>query len=152
MVEQTNLGTKEVTTVSTPMQSGQIVKTTTKVVPPSVITEHPQKVFEKKKTIFRTNQIIWYIVGVVELLLGFRMTLKSLGADPISIFTSFVYTLSDPLVIPFDGILPPSGSINATFEWSTIIAAIVYLVFAFGIMELIHLLKPVSPDEVEQTV
>ncbi len=142
---------QEVTTVS-PANPEQIVKTTTKVFTPPVVTEHPQKVFEKKKTIFRTHQIIWYIVGVIEVLLGFRMTLKALGANPVSIFTSLIYTLSDPLVIPFRGILPPSGSITATFEWSTIIAAVVYLVLAFGIIELIRLIKPVTPDEVEHTV
>lgn len=143
--------TQEVTTVST-AEPQQVVKTTTKVVPPTVVTEHPQKVFEKKKTIFRTYQIIWYIVGVVEVLLGFRMALKALGAFPSSFFTSMIYTLSDPLVLPFTGILPASGTVNATFEWSTIIAAVVYLILAFGIMELMQLLKPVTPDEVEHTV
>lgn len=149
-MEQVTKETQEVTTIgqSTPQQ---VIKTTTKISPP-IITEHPQKVFEKKKTIFRTYQIIWYIVGVIEILLGFRMALKALGADPVSFFTNFIYTLSDPLVWPFRGILPPSGSVNATFELSTIIAAVVYLVLTFGILELIHLLKPVSPDEVDQKV
>ncbi|MBP9718990.1 MAG: YggT family protein [Candidatus Levybacteria bacterium] len=116
------------------------------------MSEHPQKVFEKKKTIFQTHQIIWYIVGVIEVLLGFRMALKALGANQTSFFTSMIYTLSDPLVLPFSGILPTSGTITATFEWSTIIAAVVYLILALGITELIRLLKPVTPDEVEHTV
>ena len=150
-MEQLVKDTQEVTTVSTETPQ-QVVKTTTKVVPPPVMTDHPQKVFEKKKTIFRTHQIIWYIVGVIEVVLGFRMALKALGADPASFFTSLIYTLSDPLVIPFSGILPPAGTVRATFEWSTIIAAMVYLILSFGIIELIRLLKPVTPDEVNQTV
>lgn len=151
MVEQTGMETKEVTTVATEAPA-QVIKTPTKVVPPPVVAEHPQQVFEKKKTIFRTHQIIWYILGVIEVLLGFRMALKALGADPISFFTSLIYTLSDPLVMPFTGILPPSGSVTATYEWSTIIAALVYLVIAYGLVELILLLKPVTPTEVERTI
>lgn len=147
-MEQT---TQEVTTVSTQAPQ-EVVRKTTVITPPPITTEHPQKVFEKKKTLFRTYQIIWYILGIIEVLLGFRMALKALGALPTSFFTSLIYVLSDPLVIPFSGILPSSGSINATFEWSTIIAALVYLILAYGLVQLLSLMKPVTPHEVEHTV
>ncbi len=142
---------QEITTVEK-SQPRQVVKTTTKVTP-EVQVEHPQKVFEKKKAIFRTYQVIWYIFGIIEVLLGFRMTLKALGAAPASGFTSLVYALSDPLAVPFQGILrttfAPQGSV---FEWSTLIAAIVYLLIAWGLVELLQFAKPVTPQEVEQEV
>ncbi|MDP3940836.1 MAG: YggT family protein [bacterium] len=143
--------TEEVTTVSTAAPQ-QVVKTTTKVTPPPVKTEPPQQVFEKKKTIFRTYQIIWYILAVIEVLLGFRMVLKALGANPTSGFTTLVYALSNPLAMPFSGILPVSISGNSIFEWSTIIAALVYLLIAFGLVHLMQMIKPVTPNEVEQKV
>jgi hypothetical protein len=117
-----------------------------------VVTEHPQQVYEKKKVIFRTYQIIWYILAVVEVILGFRVALKALGANPLSGFTSLIYTLSDPLALPFRGILKVTLAGNAILEWSTLIAALVYALIAYGIVYLMQLIKPVTPHEVEQKV
>lgn len=142
---------QEVTTVSTNAPE-QVVTRTTTVQPPRIRTEHPQKVFEKKKAIFRSHQIIWYILAIIEVLLGFRMVLQVLGANPTSGFTNLVYALSGPFALPFRGILPLNASGGSIFEWSTIIAAIVYLVVAYGIIYLLQILKPVTPGEVEQSV
>jgi hypothetical protein len=51
-------------------------------VEPEAKGETPQKVYEKKKTIFRVNQIIWFILGLIEVLLAFRFVLRLLGANP----------------------------------------------------------------------
>src|SRR5258706_15504563 len=118
----TETQTEEITTVSQPTK---VVKTTKEATPP-VRTEPPQRVFEKKKAIFRTYQIIWYILAVIEILLGFRVAFKVFAANPYSGFTNLVYTLSNPLAYPFSGILPTYVSGNSLFEWSTLIAAIVY--------------------------
>ncbi len=115
-------------------------------------TKNPQKVFAKKKAIFRTYQIIWYILAIMEILLGFRMVLKALGANPLSGFVSLIYTLSDPLAMPFAGILHSSISGASIFEWSTLIAALVYAVLAYGIVYLIQMVKPVTPSEVSEKV
>jgi hypothetical protein len=142
--------TQEVTTVSKTTPT-QVVKTT-KVIPP-VQTEHTQRVLKKKKTIFRTYQVIWYILGLIEVLLAFRMTLKALGANPTSGFTNLIYALSDPLALPFSGIFGVTATQQGNFfEWSTLIAALVYALIAYGLVELMQLIKPVSKEEVEQTV
>ncbi len=148
MVEEETVEKEEVTTVSNPKQ---VVKTTT-VTPPPVKTEHPQKVFEKKKTIFRTYQIIWYLLAVVELLLAFRMGLKAVGANPLSGFSNLVYALSNPLAVPFNGVIPSTISGASILEWSTILASIVYLLLAYGLTHLMQMVKPVTPKEVEQEV
>jgi hypothetical protein len=140
--------TQEVTTVSQPTQ---VVKTS-KVVNPPIRTEHPQRVFEKKKAIFRTYQVIWYILAVIEILLAFRVFLKAFGANPFSGFTNLIYALSDPLALPFSGILRTSVSGNSVFEWSTMIAAAVYALIAYGIVYLLQMIKPVTPSEVTENV
>lgn len=150
MAEQ-EVETKETTTVSNASPQ-HVVRTTTKIVPSEIRTEHPQRVFEKKKVIFHTYQIIWYILGVVEVLLGFRMVLKALGANSFSGFASLVYAVTNPLALPFSGILKTTVSGASIFEWSTIIAAIVYALLAYGIVYFIQLAKPVSPDEVSKTI
>ncbi len=146
--------TEEIVTTSSTVAPQQVVRTTKTVVPPVVGTsEHPAKVFKKKKTLFRTYQIIWYILVFIEVLLAFRVALKAMGANPLSGFATLVYALSDPFALPFSGLfgttVTQQGSV---FEWSTIIAAAVYALIAVGIVQIIHLAKPVSKEEVEQTV
>lgn len=142
---------KKVTTVS---QSApvEVIKTTKTVTPPLVQTEHPQQVYETKKVIFRTYQVIWYVLGVIEVLLLFRILLKALGANPLSSFTNLIYLLSDPLALPFYGIFRITIVEGAVFEWSTIVAGIVYLLIAYGIVQFMQFLKPTTPREVEISV
>lgn len=140
----------EVTTVEK-SQPQQVVRTTKKVTP-QVQTEHPQKVFEKKKTIFRFYQVVWYILTFIEILLAFRVTFKAIGANPFSGFVSLIYSITDPLTIPFAGILRTSASGSSVIEWSTIVAAVVYFLLAWGLVSLLQFVKPVTPEEVEQEV
>ncbi len=141
---------EEVTTVS---KSPAQVTQTTRTVNTPVQTEHPQKVYEKKKTIFRTYQVIWYILGVIEILLAFRIVLKMLAANINSPFVSFIYVITDPLALPFAGIFRVDfNQQGAALEWSTLVAMAVYGLLAYGIMQLMQLLKPTTPQEVEQKV
>ena len=142
---------EEVVTVSRSTPA-QVIRTTKTVSPPQVQTEHPQKVFEKKKVIFRSYQVTWYILGIIEFLLLFRFILKMIGANPFSGFTNLIYNLSNPLALPFSGVIRPTVSDASLFEWSTVIAALVYLFLAYGIIKLFEFLKPVSPQEVEKEV
>lgn len=135
-------------------QPEQVVKTTkvVKETPPPIPLEHPAKVYDKKKTIFRSYQVIWYILGVIEVLLAFRLLLKMIGANSSTGFTSFIYSISGPFANPFLGVVAPSISGTSVMEWSTIIAMLVYLVIAYGIIRLFQFMKPVTPHEVEHTV
>lgn len=142
--------TEEVTTVQ--KESPAVVRTVKKVVNPVVQTEHPQRVFEKKKAIFRSYQIIWYIVAFIEILLVFRFILKALGANPFSGFVNLIYMLSNPLALPFSGIFKSSVSGASAIEWSTLFAAVVYLLLAWGLTNLFQFIKPVTQKEVEETV
>lgn len=152
-MDRNDLETEETITTSSTIAPQEVVHTTKTVAQPVGVTpEHPQKVFQKKKDIFRAYQIIWYVLAVIEILLAFRMVLKALGANPSSGFATLVYAISDPFAVPFNGILGITVTQRSTFEWSIIIAAIVYALLAFGIVQLIHMIKPVSKQEVEQTV
>lgn len=142
---------EQVTTVSRSAPA-QVTQTTKTVTPPPVQTEHPQKVFEKKKVIFRSYQVIWYILGMIEILLVFRFLLKMIGANSYSGFASLIYTMSNPLALPFSGVVAPMTSGTSIFEWSTAIAGFVYLLLAYGIVQLFQLIKPVTPSEVEKEV
>lgn len=142
---------EEVTTVENTLPS-QVKRKTTTQIDPVIKEEAPQKVFDKKKKIFRINQIIWYILGFVEVLLAFRVVLKVLGANSNIGFTSFIYSITGPLALPFRGILGESIDGGSLLEWSSIFAMVVYLVIAGGLVYLLDLVNPVSKEEVETTV
>ena len=149
MTEQ-NTDVQEVTTVSTPTQQ-QVVRRT-KVVTPAVVTGSPQKTYETKKAIFRSYQILWYILGVIEVVLAFRVVLKVLGANTFSGFTNFIYAVSGPFAQPFAGIFGTTVSSGFVFEWSTLIAMAVYAIVVYGIVALFQMVKPTNPQEVDQAV
>ena len=139
---------EEVTTVEnqTPVK---VVKKTIKQTDPEVVGEAPQKVYEKKKTILRSNQIIWYILGFIEVLLTFRLFLKMLGANQYTGFTSFIYSITAPLALPFSGVVGISATGGSVLEWSTIIAGIVYLCVAWGLVYLLEIIYPITPRDIE---
>lgn len=92
------------------------------------------------KGAFKTYQIIYYILGIVEVLLGFRFVLKLLGANSGSGFVSFIYSLSEMFMAPFRAVFPVSAEGGAVMEWSVLLAAVVYLVVAWGLANLLRIL------------
>lgn len=89
MTVQQHAEVQEVTTVSNPT-SERVVRQT-KVISPTVETGSPQKTYETKKAIFRSYQFIWYLLGVIEVLLAFRVILKLMGANTSSGFFPILF-------------------------------------------------------------
>jgi hypothetical protein len=89
---------------------------------------------------------IWYIVGLIEILLGFRFVLKLLGANPSNGFVDFIYSVTGILTAPFDTIFgvtkPEAGNVSSVFEPSILVAAVVYALIGWGIVKLINLNRP----------
>jgi hypothetical protein len=143
---------EKVTTVSQEAPA-QVTQTTRTVATPGIQTGHPQKVYETKKTIFRTYQIIWYVLSLIEILLTFRVILKILGANIGTAFVSVLYGITDPLALPFSGIFKVTYiTTGAYFEWSTLVGMVVYLLIAYGLVHLMQLMKPTTPQEVNEKV
>ena len=119
---------------------------------PAVDTGSAQSAYGTKKAIFRLYQVIWYILGVIEILLAARILLKLMAANQGSGFTSFIYSASGPFALPFSGVLGTSAAAGSVIEWSTLIAMAVYAVVAFGLVKLFQLIKPTSEREVNRAV
>ncbi len=141
---------REETTIASPAPEQTFRRTFTSG--PTVNEGSPQKEYQTKKAIFRTYQVVWYALGIVEVLLTFRILLKLLGANAQSGFTSFIYGISNPFALPFSGILATTKSADMVIEWSTLIAMAVYAIIAYGIVALFQLVKPTNQEEVEQSV
>lgn len=91
------------------------------------------------------NYIIYFFLGIIEILLAFRFVLKLTGANPATGFVNFIYSLSQIFIAPFTGIFPQTATAGAVttayFEPSTIVAMLVYAVIAWGIVKIIDILS-----------
>lgn len=91
------------------------------------------------------QNLVYFIFGLIEVLLAFRLFLKFAGANPASAFVRFVYNATAMLIWPFQGIFHTAVAkgVDATsvFEPATLVALIVYMVVAGGIVELIAILS-----------
>jgi hypothetical protein len=99
------------------------------------------------KPLYRGTQIVWYILGLIEILLAFRLVLKMLAANPGAGFTSFIYGTTYIFAAPFLNVFRVSRVEGNVFEWTTLLAMFVYLVVAWGIIKLFLMGKTVSTPE-----
>jgi hypothetical protein len=95
---------------------------------------------EQRITVSRINQVIWLLFGFLEALIGLRVVLKLIGANPAAFFTQMVYGITDVFLWPFAGITPTPGVGAFQLEISSIIAMIVYALVAWGLTRLIWVL------------
>jgi hypothetical protein len=133
----------------------QVVTETTQVTPtgePVVVSTTPAPAYQTKKAIFRAYQVVWYILGLIEVILAFRVLLRFIGANPNSGFVALIYGISAPFALPFRGIVRASSAGTSVLEWTTLIAMLVYVIIAWGIVKLFQFAKPADPVEVETTV
>jgi hypothetical protein len=99
------------------------------------------------KPLYRGTQIVWYILGIIEVLLAFRFVLKLLGANPDAGFSHFVYVLTYVFAAPFLSVFRVTQILGSSLEWTTLLAMFVYWVVAYGIVQLFLMGKTVSTPE-----
>jgi ABC-type Na+ efflux pump permease subunit len=79
--------------------------------------------------------------------MAFRFLLKLLAANPSAGFSKFIYNVSYPFVAPFLSVFHISQVEGNIFEWTTLLAMLVYLLIAWGIIKLFFMSKTVSTPE-----
>ena len=99
------------------------------------------------KPLFRGVQIVRYLFGLLEVLLAFRFILKLAGANPAAGFTSFIYSVTYPFATPFIAVFRITVVEGKVFEWTTLLAMVVYALIEWGIIRLLLMGKDVSTPE-----
>lgn len=99
------------------------------------------------KPLYRGTQIVWYLLGLLEVLLAFRFILKLLGANAAAGFTSFIYGATYIFTAPFLTVFKMTKVSGSIFEWTTLLAMLVYWLIAFAIIKLFLMGKTVSTPE-----
>jgi hypothetical protein len=86
------------------------------------------------------GRLVYWIFGLIELLLGLRVVLSLLGANKGNPFAQFVYNTSEPLARPFFSLFGYEPSYGAMhLEVGTIVAIIVYAIIAAALVSLLSL-------------
>lgn len=101
----------------------------------------------KARSIYVGTQTIWFVLSFIEVVLVFRFVLKLLGANPNPFFTNFVYSISDVLLTPFTAVFQPTYTAGTVFEWTTLLAAIVYFAIAAGLVSLLVVGENITLNE-----
>ncbi len=99
------------------------------------------------KPLYRGTQIVWYLLGLLEILLAFRFILKLLGANPAAGFTDFIYGVTYIFAAPFLSVFRLTKVSGNIFEWTTLLAMLVYWIIALGIIKLFLMGRTVSTPE-----
>ncbi len=82
---------------------------------------------------------IWLVVvlGFIEVFLSFRLGFRLAAANPDNGFVSIIYSVTKPLISPFEGIVQDSRLGSAgVFEPSIMVAMLVYIVGAILLMSI----------------
>lgn len=91
-----------------------------------------------------TEYLIYFFFGALEILLVFRLILKLAGAG-FSDFVNIIYGITGIFILPFEGIFrrgfAQGVETTSVFEPSTLVAIIVYIALAFGIVKLVRILS-----------
>ena len=108
--------------------------------------ERKQRVVESQPALWsifsaRLSQLVWLFAGLIVIVIGFRVVLMMVAANAANLFAQFIYNLSWWFVAPFSGLVaaPPLAN-GGTFEISSLIAMLVYIILAFVIDRLLDIL------------
>jgi hypothetical protein len=116
-------------------------------------TQHEQG-REQRVATFKVTQLIWLLLGVLEIMLAMRVVFKLIAVNADNLFASLLYFVTGLFVAPFASLISAPALGSMVLEISTIIAMFVYLLIAWGFERIVYLLfyRPRGPVSVRQTV
>lgn len=111
----------------------------------------PSKAMTAKFVIGKFTDYLVWLVTVLETMLALRFLLKLIGADPGNLFASFLFAVTEVMLLPFLGIVssPSINKPNQSFEFSTLIAMLIYYLMFYAFRRFVRLLISNPEDPVE---
>jgi uncharacterized protein YggT (Ycf19 family) len=89
--------------------------------------------------IWIVNSIYW-LTGVLEILLGMRFVLRLFGANPQNQFAQLINNLSAPFIAPFSTLFisPTSDGAVNIFDVNIVIAIVAYALLSYLVVSLVR--------------
>ncbi len=94
----------------------------------------------RRMAVRRIANLIWLLFGVLEALIGLRVVLKLIAANPANPFANLVYSLTSLFLWPFQGLTVTPSAEGMVLEISSIIAMFVYALVGWILVRLVWLL------------
>jgi len=109
---------------------------------------------EQRVFTFKVTQLIWLMLGLLEIMLAMRVVFKLIAVNPENLFASLLYFVTGLFVWPFASLISAPALGNMVLEISTIIAMFVYFLIAWGFERIVYVLfyRPRGPVSVRQTI
>lgn len=85
------------------------------------------------------QRIIWYIAGIILVMLAIRVVLYLLGASTASGFVQFIYNVTWIFAAPFYGIFPQPTYGEFALDTASVVAIVVYALVAWGLSKLFQI-------------
>lgn len=89
---------------------------------------------------YKSTQIIWFIFGLIEAMLGLRFIFKLIAVNPNNPFASLLYSVTDLLLTPFASLAGAPSADGMVLELSTLLAMLVYAMFGWALERVIYVL------------
>lgn len=104
-----------------------------------VVTENVNA--SKRQTLQRVSALLGFLFGALEALIGLRILLKLIEANPNNAFASAVYNFTGLFVAPFNSLIGnPSAAGGRVLEITSVVAIVVYALIAWALVRLVWLL------------
>ncbi len=88
-----------------------------------------------------TARLIYFVFGVIEIIIAIRILLKLIAANEASLFARIIYGFTAPFLAPFQGVVnSPRARNGSTFEIPSLLAILIYLLISWLIVRLLFLL------------
>jgi hypothetical protein len=116
-------------------------------------TEHEQGRGQRVAT-FKVTQVIWLLLALLEAVLALRFVFKLVGVYAVDNFATLLYNVTNLFVHPFASLTGTPSDGNVVLEPFTLIAMVVYLLIAWGLVKIIFVAfyQPRGPISTRQTV
>ena len=95
---------------------------------------------ERKQLLNKVTQFIWFLFTILEILIGLRVILKLIAADPNNPFANFIYQLTGVFLQPFFGLTSTPAAQGMVLEIPSIIAMFAYALLGWVIVRLLWLI------------
>lgn len=91
------------------------------------------------------GRVIWFVVGLADILLAIRFVLLMAGANRGTGFAELIYGITNPLVAPFAGLFGraityPGAAATGVIEWESLVAILVWSLVGFAVVKIADLL------------
>jgi hypothetical protein len=116
-------------------------------------TQHEEGRTQRFAT-FKATQMIWLLLCLLEAAIALRVLFKLIGVNAANPFATLLYNVTHLFVAPFASLTGAPSAGGMVLEISSIIAMIVYLLFAWAVERIVFVVfyRPRGPVSVRQTI